>query len=352
MCGSILALFPDEGEEEKKDILATITTITTVKEMIARQKPAAKRMLVTPVAKKWGEGDITKTLPVREDADIQQEYTIFDLAVYVARKTGIPAEYLLCILWQESKFGRNVGMPAKGISDAKINRDAVLAYALSVKFGYNPCVTPASKSGRKGYGGAIGIAQLLPSTYAVLGGWSITFTKRFSDYHNEYSAVDASLIQSEVNDHFGAEVISVDGIIGQSSRRWIVKYFQETLDKKHLPENLRDCVKDPGFVKTLFTIQKGYKLQYNPSKDRIAKTLGVKGPCNPWEPIVSATGGALLLKDLGIKWRPKYATGAYFAGPSRAFGTSGKRYTKSTFASFLWVQSHLRAYYSSKGWRV
>ena len=117
-------------------------------------------------------------------------------------------------------------------------------------------------------------------------------------------------------------------------------------------------VKDPGFVKAMFTIaMQGQEpkdlLQYNPQKDLVAQALGRPGPHDPFDPVNSTIAGALLLKENGITHRPKYATGAYFAGPGGAYNPrTGGKYTKKNEDVFVWACQQVRQYYRTNGWKV
>ena len=346
-------------KEVKKDVNTSVTTSTSPRVRVATptySRVGNKNLLPvpTPYIREWKNlrTQIVQRIDDVPDITKMDKYSVVDLAVYVAAHTGVPAEYILCLLWVESNFFKNTGSSGKGISDGHINRDAILFYALCVRFGYNPCDMPASQSARRGYGGAIGGAQVLPSTVANMSGWSIEFEEIFSNSHRYYSRRDALYIQRKINRHFRKKVVSIDGSIGMKSREWIVRYLQQTLDNKCLPKNLEHCVKDPGFVKTLFTIQNGYLLQYKPSRDKVATALRKNGPQNPFDSVVSTAVGALLLKENKVTTRPQYARGAYFAGPANAYSRWARAYTKKHDDVFVWACQEVRSYYRTKGWRI
>ena len=331
----------------------TLPTIT-----VNGKKGKKGGLLPTPYPKKWGEGDIFKVLPIqyRNVKNILEMdwYAIEDLVAFVASRTGVPSEYLMCLLSEESVMFRNIGRPGKGLADAHVNRDGVASYALADHFGYNASEVKSSKSAGSGYGSASGGAQVLPSNHIRLGGWELEFKKIFSNCHKSYDAKGKDLvyIQRKLNRYFKRKVVAVDGMPGPNTNRWLVKYFRKTIKRKHMPKDLASRIRDAGFVKTLFTVQGGYKLTYHPGRDQIAKTLGAPGPHNPWDPVVSLTAGALIMKESGIVNRPKYATGAYFAGPKNAFGDRGKGYTKRFYSYFVWAQARMKAYYKACGWET
>lgn len=274
------------------------------------------------------------------------QYTVTELTVSVGTKLAVSPEYLLCGLWVESKFFKDIGAPMAGLACAKVNRDGVVFYGLAKLFKKNPYTAPGSKAGSAGYGSAIGGGQILPSTYCHLSGISFTFKKLFSDSHKEYTKEDLFLIQKKLNSFFGRHVVVVDGCIGPATRGWIWQYV-----KKIAPQVAKKYVKDPGFVKTFFTIQEGYTYAYDPRKDQIAATLGVQGPLNPWDPVVSTTGMGLLLKKYGIQNTPRYACGAYFAGPGAAYKARGARYAKKFLSFVPWAIGEVDRYWLARGHR-
>lgn len=313
-------------------------------------------LLPTPHPRKWGEGNILKVLPIQyrnvKNVLEMERYAVEDLVAFVASRTGVPSEYLMCLLSEESRMFRNIGRPGKGLADAHVNRDGVASYALADHFGYNASEVKSSQSAGGGYGSASGGAQVLPSNHIRLGGWKLKSKKIFSNSHKSYTKKDLVYIQRTLNRHFKRKVVTVDGMPGHQTNRWLVKYFRETLEKKHMPKDLASRVRDAGFVKTMLTVQAGYTLTYSARNDKIAATLGKSGPHNPWDPIVSLTAGALILKENKVVTRPKYAAGAYMAGPKNAFGGYGKEYAERFYSYFVWAQARMRAYYKAYRWKT
>ncbi len=107
----------------------------------------------------------------------------FGQAVTIAQaadsQTGVSAAFLLAILTQESNLGKNVGTcnrpgdpPEKGWKVImKPNRDQDPFVAITTELGRDPDITPVSCPMRKkngsqlGWGGAMGPAQFIPSTW-------------------------------------------------------------------------------------------------------------------------------------------------------------------------------------------
>lgn len=102
-----------------------------------------------------------------------------DLAKWVSAQTGVRPALVLAVLTQESNLGRNVGTcnrlgdPATKsyLAVMKPDRDIEPFLAITKELGLDPTVTPVScpmrnKSGaRVGWGGAMGPAQFIPSTW-------------------------------------------------------------------------------------------------------------------------------------------------------------------------------------------
>ena len=107
----------------------------------------------------------------------------FGQAVAIAqpadKQTGVPAAFLLAILTQESNLGKNVGTcnrpgdpPEKSWKIImKPTRDQEPFVAITTELGRDPDITPVScpmkdKKGKQiGWGGAMGPAQFIPSTW-------------------------------------------------------------------------------------------------------------------------------------------------------------------------------------------
>ena len=97
-------------------------------------------------------------------------------ATNVSQKTGVRAAFLMAILTQESNLGQNVGTcnrpgdpPSKSWRKAmKPGRDDGPFLKITKELGLDPDTTPVScPLGSGGYGGAMGPAQFIPSTWML-----------------------------------------------------------------------------------------------------------------------------------------------------------------------------------------
>lgn len=155
----------------------------------------------------------------------------YDIADWVSRQTGVRPAFLLAILTQESNLGRNVGTcnrlgdpPSKSWKVImKPTRDQEPFLAITKELGMDPDVTPVScpmrdKSGNQiGWGGAMGPAQFIPSTWM--------------GYKNKVSQLTGSSPANpwDIRDAFVASAIKLkaDGADGTRQGEWnaAMRYF-------------------------------------------------------------------------------------------------------------------------------
>lgn len=154
-----------------------------------------------------------------------------DLANWVAKQTGIRPAFLLAILTQESNLGKNIGTcnrpgdpPEKSWKVImKPTRDQEPFQNITAELGKNPDITPVScpmkdKKGKQlGWGGAMGPAQFIPSTWM--------------GYSKKILAVTGNAVANpwDNRDAFLASAIKLrnDGANGTDSGDWkaAMRYF-------------------------------------------------------------------------------------------------------------------------------
>lgn len=103
-----------------------------------------------------------------------------DYANVAAQQTGIRPAFLLGIITEESSLGANVGKGTYKV-DMHPTRDVPIFLAMAASLGFNPDTVPVSKKQWYGYGGAMGPAQFIPSTWAQYAGYVKP------DYHYDQS---------------------------------------------------------------------------------------------------------------------------------------------------------------------
>ena len=104
-----------------------------------------------------------------------------EIATLVSKETGVRPVFILAILTQESNLGKNVGTcnrpgdpPSKGWKEVmKPDRDQNPFLAITQELNMDPDITPVScpmkdaNGKRIGWGGAMGPAQFIPSTWLL-----------------------------------------------------------------------------------------------------------------------------------------------------------------------------------------
>jgi membrane-bound lytic murein transglycosylase B len=90
----------------------------------------------------------------------------YELAVKAGAKTGVRPALILGIVAEESNLGENVGTGNWRV-DMKNPRDTVPFLDITKRLGLDPDKVPVSKKPWYGYGGAMGPAQFIPSTWVL-----------------------------------------------------------------------------------------------------------------------------------------------------------------------------------------
>ena len=93
-----------------------------------------------------------------------------DYANLAAQKTGIRPAFLLGIITEESDLGQNVGT-GNYETDMSPTRDVPVFLAITKSLGLDPAQMPVSAKAWYGWGGAMGPAQFIPSTWALYAGY-------------------------------------------------------------------------------------------------------------------------------------------------------------------------------------
>lgn len=89
-----------------------------------------------------------------------------EYATLASNKTGVRPAFILAIIAEESNLGENVGT-GNWRNDMHPTRDRPVFEALTARLGLNPDVMPVSKRPWYGWGGAMGPAQFIPSTWVM-----------------------------------------------------------------------------------------------------------------------------------------------------------------------------------------
>ncbi|HLD61301.1 MAG TPA: hypothetical protein VJA27_04200 [Patescibacteria group bacterium] len=160
------------------------------------------------------------------------------IADWVSKQTGVRTAFLLAILTQESNLGKNVGTcnrsgdpPEKSWRVVmKPERDHKPFLTITEELGRDPDVTPVScpmkdKNGNQvGWGGAMGPAQFIPSTWM---GYRDKVTKLTGKPANPWDIRDAFIA--------AAIKLKADGANGTEDGEWkaAMRYFSGSTNTKY-----------------------------------------------------------------------------------------------------------------------
>lgn len=254
-----------------------------------------------------------------------------------AQRTGFPLSILLAVLEQETGSGRNTGIEGGAIIAGKPSRDGDLAWVLATRFKRDPRTTCASRRAQFGWGGAMGVMQVTPSTFAEQNGWRVNRGSMFSAKMQRGQLVTTSRDISILQWHLQREGyrITRDGVWGKQTRKALTSLqhrlgFQKTACAKEIGR-LGGCTRSYiAATENLTTVS------YDGRRDKVRRFFGESKPLDPWSVKGSVFTGAYYLRkmyDLGVKrhgkkWALQFALGAYFAGPGGAW-KRGQGYARS-----------------------
>lgn len=136
----------------------------------------------------------------------------FSAAKYIGSMTGVRPAYLLAILKKESSLGTNVGGGTYQVDMS--SRQRATFEAITAELGYDPNEMPVSRKPRtySGWGGAMGPAQMMPTTWRV--------------YQNEVSAVTGNHPPDpwDLTDALAAMAIKVSKVQGVTEGSYDAEY--------------------------------------------------------------------------------------------------------------------------------
>ena len=219
-----------QKELEKKFLAAKETEKARVLKVTKGQEAAYKKVLQEKQAK---AASIRAALFALRDSGEIPFGQAYDYAKIVSQKTGIRPAFLLAIFMQESGFGKNQGscylkdpLTGSGVGKntgtpfadvMKPGRDVKPFLNLTEKLGRDPYTTPVSCPQQAGYGGAMGPAQFIPSTWKI-------FEKRLESalghFANPWSPKDAFMASGMYLTDLGAVGDSVS-----AQNRAACKYY-------------------------------------------------------------------------------------------------------------------------------
>lgn len=164
-------------EEQRTEETELRTLQELEKKNIERQEAEKRRILKIS---KGIEAEYQKIIRARELSAAQIRSELFTLRGSAAipfekalefanaarKKTGVRPALILGVIAEESNLGENVGTGSWRV-DMKAPRDTEPFLDITRRLGLNPDTVPVSKKAWYGYGGAMGPAQFIPSTWVL-----------------------------------------------------------------------------------------------------------------------------------------------------------------------------------------
>lgn len=173
----ITALQKEELEEKREEEVA-LRTVQELEQKKIQDKEAERQSILRSTK---GQEALYQTLikeKQKSAAQIRAElFTLrgsaaipfgkaLEYASLASNKTGVRPAFILAIIAEESNLGENVGSGNWRV-DMHPTRDRPVFEALTARLGLNPDTMPVSKKPWYGWGGAMGPAQFIPSTWAL-----------------------------------------------------------------------------------------------------------------------------------------------------------------------------------------
>lgn len=165
----------DALEDNKAQQGAVVQNTLMAKKMVESDKAEKKNLLtetkgqeaIYAASLKNKEKEIAKVRAALFELSGSQSINFgnaYDLATQMEKLTGVRAAYLMALITVESNLGKNVGT-GNWKTDMHPTRDQPIFKTICEELGLNPDDQKVSKKAWYGYGGAMGPAQFIPSTW-------------------------------------------------------------------------------------------------------------------------------------------------------------------------------------------
>jgi hypothetical protein len=152
----------ERQETEKQDILRITKGVETAYQTLVRETEKSAAQIRAEL------------FSLRDSAAIPFGEAV-ELAEFTGRQTGVRPALILGVLKQETRLGEYLGTGVWS-EDMHPTRDRPLFQVITATLGLDPNKMPVSKQPSYGWGGAMGPAQFIPSTWACYGGYINTNT--------------------------------------------------------------------------------------------------------------------------------------------------------------------------------
>ena len=336
----------DDLEEKKNERGSARQQQRAAVNQVQDQREQKRRLLDVQVAQ---EKQTTEKLSEYEGRAAEIRNRIFELsgsadisfgqAVQYAKEaeqeTGVRPAFLLGLIKNESDLGKNVGT-GNYLTDMHPTRDAPIFPYIAKLVGFkDPAELKVSANPGFGWGGAMGPAQFIPSTWVRFGGLINVRTGTASPGRNLIQTTrilqvgstggDVRRLQQFLNQNGFTIAKSGEGSPGNESNRYTnkvaaaVSRFQEKYASRILHpygytrgtgavgNSTRNAINQLNFFSGPW--------QYRAEKDVIRKKAGNHRPSNPWNPRDAFFASAIYLQKLGAARDECNAAASYYAGP-------------------------------------
>ena len=276
------------------------------------------------------------------------------------RATGVRPAFLLGLIKNESDLGKNVGTGSY-LTDMHPTRDAPIFPYIAKLLGFkDPSELKVSANPGFGWGGAMGPAQFIPSTWVRFGGLINVKTGTVSPRKNLIQSShnlqvgstgsDVKRLQQFLNQNGFTIAESGEGSPGNESSRYTnkvanaVSRFQERYANRILRpygytrgtgivgNSTRNAINQLNFYSGPW--------QYRAEKDIIRDKTKNSRPSNPWNPRDAFFASAIYLQKLGATRDECNAAASYYAGS----GWRQSRYRQHALNYCHAVQSNARIF--------
>ena len=262
----------------------------------------------------------------------------FGQALQYAREaeqaTGVRPAFLLGLIKNESDLGKNVGTGTY-LTDMHPTRDAPIFPYIAKLLGFtDPNELKVSANPGFGWGGAMGPAQFIPSTWVQYGGLinvntgtaaiqgNLIRTKNMLQAGS--SSSDVKRLQQFLNQSGFTIASSGEGSPGNESNRYTNKVANAV---SRLQERYANRILQPyGYTQGTGIVGNSTRnavnqlsfysgpWQYRADKDIIRTRAGNHRPSNPWNPRDAFFASAIYLQRLGAANNECNAAASYYAG--------------------------------------
>ena len=256
------------------------------------------------------------------------------IAQEVESRIGIRPAFLLGLIKHESDLGKNVGTGSYR-TDMHPTRDQPIFPYITKLLGFDPDEMRVSANPGFGWGGAMGPAQFIPSTWVQFGGFVNTRTGGFRFVPDTVIRTKATLQRGSTGSDVKRlqQFLNRNGFIvspggagsrGKETTRYddntarAVSKFQERYAERILhPYGYRRGTGTVGPATRSAINQINFysgPWQYRAEKDLVRKQTRSGLPSNPWNPRDAFFASGLYLSQLGAKRDECNAAASYYAG--------------------------------------